>query len=274
VPTLRIALLAALLAGGACVPAEESNDRVLRYDPEKTIMGQIQERGVLRVGVQEHCPFSQPSDGGPEGFVVDLARLVADSLGVEAEFAVADSVDLMSMVHVPEDEPDAETELDIAFPMFPITQNLIERATFADPYWVGHSRQLVDSQGQIVAEGPDVWLLDAACSADGLMIDGPSDSTVGYGAVVRTGASTFATLVSQVTNEADVEGDWTRSYERWLADYFAEPESDKVPILSVEDAAALWPTGLGDPPVGSPLRVVGSERDFGGIRVEPRDDQG
>jgi len=249
-----VILLCLLL--GACVPPEESNDRVPRYDPEKTIMGQIQARGVLRVGVPDHCPFATASEGGePEGFVVDLARLVADSLGVEAEFAVADSVELMEMVRVPADDPAAETAADIVFPLFPITERMVQRATVADPYWVGHSRRLVTPGGAVRAEGPDVWLMDAACRDGGAVIEGPEDSTVGYGAVVRTGASTFATLVSQVVNEADAEGDWTRFYERWLADYFAEPSSDKVPILSVEDAAALWPEGSGTPPAGGPITV-------------------
>jgi hypothetical protein len=241
---------------GACVPAEESNDRVLRFDPEKTVMGLIQDRGVLRVGVPDHCAFASTAGGGePEGFVVELARLVADSLGVKAEFTVADSVELMTMVHVPADDPEAETDADLVFPLFPITERLVQRATMADPYWVGHSRKLVDRAGRVFTEGPDVWLLDAACRDGDVAIDGPESSTVGYGAVVRTGASTFATLVSQVVNEADAEGDWTKLYERWLADYFVEPASDKVPIMSVEDAAALWPADLGAPPAGQPLTV-------------------
>ncbi|MGH2756395.1 MAG: hypothetical protein ACRDI3_01240, partial [Actinomycetota bacterium] len=63
-----VAVLLCLLLSG-CVPPEESNDRVLRYDPEKTVMGQIQARGVLRVGLPEGtepgapagwCPFAMP----------------------------------------------------------------------------------------------------------------------------------------------------------------------------------------------------------------------
>jgi len=241
-------LAAAVLLLGACVPAEESNDRIVRYDPEKTLMGQIQERGSLRVGIPEHCPFAvSSSTGEPEGFVVDLAHLVAESFGVEAEFVTADSTSLMGMVYVPPDDPGATTEADIVFPLFPITENLVQRATVADPYWTGHSRELIGPDGTVVAEGPDVLLMDRACEEEGLVIDGPERSTVGYGPVVRTGATAFANLVSQVINEADAEGDWSASYERWLAELFERPDPDKVPILSVEDAAALWPAGLGVP---------------------------
>lgn len=246
---LTAALLAStIVVGAGCVPPEESNDRVVRYDPEKTIMGEIQQRGALRVGVTEHCPFSISSSGRPEGFVIDLAERIAESLGVEAEYTAASSVELLGMVDPTDDDPDAETAVDVAFPLVPVTEQLVQRRTVADPYWTGHSRLLVGSDGEVLAEGPDVGLLEEACSTPGAKIDGPSNSTAGYGAVVRTGATAFGNIVSQVTNESDAEGDWTESYERWLAQYFETPESDKVPILSVEDAAALWPARQGTPP--------------------------
>jgi hypothetical protein len=50
--------------------------------------------------------------------------------------------------------------------------------------------------------------------------------------------------VSQVFNEADAEGDWSRSYDEWMADYFVDPDPAGVPIMSVEDAAALYPAEL------------------------------
>lgn len=251
----------------ACVPPEEDNDRIVRYDPEKTIMGEIQARGTLRVGLPDgsdlepaghegYCPFALEGPAGPEGFLVDLASLVADSLGVEAEFVSASSSELLALVHARGKGP--ESEVDLAFPMFPITEGLVQRRTFTDPYWVGHSRHLVSGEGKVLAEGPDVWLMRLACATGSGGVAGPENSTAGYGAAVRTGASTFANLVSQVLNEADAEGDWSRFYAKWLASLFEEPDPENVPTMSVEDAAALWPVGMGSPPTEGQL--VGSAR--------------
>jgi hypothetical protein len=47
-----------------------------------------------------------------------------------------------------------------------------------------------------------------------------------------------------VFNEADAEGDWSRFYEQWLAQYFVDPDPEDIPIMSVENAAALYPSDL------------------------------
>lgn len=245
-------LLVAVVVGlfsAACVPPEESNDRIKRYDPEDSIMGVIQERGVLSVGLpDDHPPLAITDGAEPEGFLVDLAELVAESLAVESEYVVAPTPELLDMVHPDGSDPDGETEVDMAFPIVAITEAFASQYTFTDPYWVGHRRTLVpmspDSSLREPIKGNDLNLLPIAYERGPSAITGPQDSTEGYGAVVRTGAVTFATLVSQVFNEADAEGDWSTFYERWLADYFADPDPEDVPIMSVEDAAALHPEGL------------------------------
>ena len=243
-----VVLVCALVSLAACVPPEESNDKVKAYDPEENVMGQIQQRGVLKVGIPaEFPPFAIVDETGPpEGFVVDIAELVADALGVEPEFVPAPSDALLDMVAVDEENPEAPTEVDLAFPMVPITERLVKRSTFSDPYWVGHTLEIVEGQG-VGTRGPDIELLVRAYRAAGTKIGGEQQSTEAYGAAVRAGATTFATIVSQVVNEADAEGDWTAFYERWLAQYFAEPDAESFPILTVEDAAALYPAELESP---------------------------
>jgi ABC-type amino acid transport substrate-binding protein len=240
-----VACALSLLA--SCVPPEESNDRIKRYDPDENIMGQIQERGLLRVGLPEdHPPLAILDEGSPKGFLVDLAELVAESLGVETEYLTGSSSELMSMVFVSEDRPQAPTEADLVFPIFPITESLVGRKSMTDPYWVGHTRMLdgpPDFGAPIGEPIPDLELLAYAYEHAG-KIAGEQLSTEGYGAAVRDGAVTFATLVSQVINEADAEGDWSRFYKRWLADYFAEPDPEDVPIMTVEEAAALYPSDI------------------------------
>ena len=242
------ALVCALALSVACVPPEESNDRIKRYDPTENIMGVIQERGVMRIGVpSDYPPFAIVDGPSVEGFVVELGTLAAEALGVESEFIAAPSDDLLDMVYVDPKKPEAPTDADLVFPMVPITEELVKAWTFTDPYWVGHTRETEgpsSSRQLIVPPTRDVELLKLAYETPGVLVAGEEQSTEGYGAAVRTGAATFATLVSQVFNEADAEGDWSEFYVTWLAEYFAEPEPDGVPIMSVEDAAALYPTEL------------------------------
>jgi glutamate transport system substrate-binding protein len=129
--------LALAVSFGACVPAEEDNDRIPNFDPAENIMGQIQEDGVLKIGVEgDTFPWSSTQDASPPlGFNVDLGQLVADSLGVDAEFVTADRDALPAMV--------ADGDLHIAFPLIPITENLLIDHGLTDPYYVAHQRLLV-----------------------------------------------------------------------------------------------------------------------------------
>lgn len=240
-----VSLTCLLMVMVACVPPEESNDRIKSYDPEENIMGQIQERGVMRIGIpSDHPPFAIVEEGAePRGFVVDIGALAAESLGVTPEFIPAPSAELLEMIRLDPEECGTETDIDLAFPMVPITEELITDFTFTDPYWVGHTRSLLEN-GNEINRGPDVELLARAYEDPGLEVGGEQQSTEGYGAASRCGTTTFGNVVSQVINEADAEGDWTASYVTWLADLFADPAPDQVPIMTVEDAAALYPAEL------------------------------
>ena len=247
----------ALVLLGACVPPEESNDKVKRYDPEENVMGQIQARGVMRIGIPtDRPPFAIAEPGEePGGFLVDFGTLAAEALGVEPEFVLAPNDDLLDLVYGwapssigptgggPPECTGETSEADLVFPLVPITEEMITTYTFTDPFWVGHTRSLIED-GTEVDMGPDVELLAQAYEDPALKVGGEEQSTEGYGAASRCGTTTFGAVISQVINEADAEGDWTRSYEMWLADLFADPAPDEVPIMTAEDAAALYPTEL------------------------------
>ena len=249
----RTAIFLCALVLASCVPPEENNDRIKRYDPEDSIMGEIQARAVLRVALPEdHPPLAILDEGAPKGFLVELSELIAASLGVEAEYTSGPSEELLDMVHPTSNDPEAATEVDLAWPIVPITEVLVTSRTMSDPYWVGHTRHLIDTESSTSFQrlfpfpesGHDLELLHFAYATPGLLIDGPQESTEGYGAAVRTGAVTFGALVSQVINEADAEGDWSAFYDEWLARYFADPAPGDVPIMTVEEAAALYPTAI------------------------------
>lgn len=131
-PVRRAAAAALCAALAACVPPVASDDRLIAYEDD-TVMGLVQEAGTLRVGIEELPPLSFGGDGGrPRGFVVDLAEDLAASLGVDAEYVVGSTDELLEMA--------AEDEVDVAYPFTPITERAVRKHAFTDPYLVVHQR--------------------------------------------------------------------------------------------------------------------------------------
>jgi glutamate transport system substrate-binding protein len=149
-------LIAALVALSSCLPEIVDDDTVPNFNAENTAMGVIQDEGVLRIAVEDdRPPWSDLDDAGePEGFNVDLGRLIASSLGVEAEFVAATPDEMTQML---DDE-----DIDVAFPLAPITEERVSAHAYADPYWAGHQRLLVPEASEI--EQVDDLAGKAVCS--------------------------------------------------------------------------------------------------------------
>ena len=147
-----------LLVASSCVPPEPDPYQVVPYNQETT-MGQIQDREVLVIGVDpDHPPFAAVQPGeDPEGFAPDLARFVAEALGVEIRFETAGSDELIAAMDGP--------QFDLVFPIRPITVEAIREKSFTEPYFVGHQRLLTPSASGIDDVGDLVG--KAACSFAG-----------------------------------------------------------------------------------------------------------
>jgi ABC-type amino acid transport substrate-binding protein len=141
--SVRYALLiGALLMLPSCLPEVVDDDTVPNFNAETTIMGVIQEEGVLRIAVEDdRAPWSDFDGAEPVGFTVELGRLIARSLGVEAEFVPATPDEMTQML-------DGE-DIDVAFPLTPITEEKVSAHAYADPYWAGHQRLLVPEDSEI-----------------------------------------------------------------------------------------------------------------------------
>jgi polar amino acid transport system substrate-binding protein len=112
----------------ACIPPEPDDDLIVNYDPEETVMGEIQQRGQLVVGTPEGRP---PFDG----FTLGFGRLVAEALGVESREVPLPPEELIT---APE-----EGVVDISFPLVAITEKLVRHHAFTDPVYIAHQRLLV-----------------------------------------------------------------------------------------------------------------------------------
>jgi hypothetical protein len=273
----RLALWGAafLLVGTACVPPVE-NDKVLKFDPDLTVMGRIQKTGVMRVGISEGPgPFSSGSGETAEGFTVELAWEVARSLGVDLEILSGTDDEIAAMV--------SAGDVELAFPLVPITEKALSEHSFSDPYWVGHDKILAfddsiaraaDLAGRTVCQSlepvtsvpigelapgieeilevpdpvdcpevdaivaPDLRLLGVLDS--GTLLD-EGLTTAGYGAMVTLENRIFATYVDEQILEAKDEGRWSEWFEAYVSPLTGEDPDP--PAMVLEEAAALWPAG-------------------------------
>ncbi|HEY7874238.1 MAG TPA: transporter substrate-binding domain-containing protein [Actinomycetota bacterium] len=134
----RSSILVALivvLGASACVPPVEETTTPERFDPE-TVMGQIQKRGALEIGVaSDRPPFGFVEEGGQaNGLTVDLGGYVAEALHVDAVYVPAPNDELLEMIE--------SRAVDMAFPITTITEPLVRQHSFTDPYWIAHQRVL------------------------------------------------------------------------------------------------------------------------------------
>ena len=99
-------------------------------------LSQIQESGTLKVGVEgTYPPYTYHDDDGTlTGFVVDVAKAIADKLGVEADFtesdwdsllAGIDSGRLDTVINAVSITDEREEKYDFAGPYFYITQQIV-----------------------------------------------------------------------------------------------------------------------------------------------------
>lgn len=141
---LRVgAALTLCVIAAACVPPEK--ELVLARDYEvDTVMGEIQERGHIIIGIaQDAYPLGYVDHNNEaRGFTVTLGRKIADTLGVEARFISGPSEELLELPK--------QDLADVTFPAITIREPLVRRYAFTDPYFISHQRLLTTTGYQTV----------------------------------------------------------------------------------------------------------------------------
>ncbi|HEV2756453.1 MAG TPA: transporter substrate-binding domain-containing protein [Actinomycetota bacterium] len=286
----RLFPLALVLAcAGACVPPVPDNDEFTRFD-EETVMGVIQDAGVLVVGLPEEVglPWAALSGDDATGFAPDVAADIAESLRVDLEFREAPNDELVDLVD--------QGDVDVAFPVLTVTEELVRGHAFSDPIYVSHQRLLVparsgietaeDLDGEVCSPIDDATgvelhtlnpsaatvplkpgnaagciplledgLADAATATDvllaamiarlpdGFEVTGEQLTTEPLGVSLESGASGWVDYVNKIITEFDQEGRWAASYEQHFRPLLGG-ETPEPPIMTVEEAAALFPADL------------------------------
>src|SRR5207244_965866 len=103
-----------------------------------TAAAAIQQRGSLRVGVKFNVPqigYNNPVTGKVEGFDVDLANIIADRLGVKAEFTEAATANRIPFLQ--------QDKVDIVVATLTITDERKQQIDFSHVYYVAGQSLLV-----------------------------------------------------------------------------------------------------------------------------------
>ncbi|HEX2239574.1 MAG TPA: glutamate ABC transporter substrate-binding protein [Actinomycetota bacterium] len=151
-----IALLTVVaLMGAACGGGEEETDTGTGDNgtqeeefPADSTMAALQEEGSITIGVKFDVPpfgFVRPGEDEPQGFDVDLGNIIADRLGVEAEFVEAISDNRIPFLK--------DGTVDLILSTMTITTDRDAEIDFSRPYFIAHQRLLVP-------EGSDIKGLD------------------------------------------------------------------------------------------------------------------
>lgn len=150
---LAVVLVVAGLAAAGCGDDEEEGEgggggggqqAEAEQFPADTTMGKIQKRGELTVGVKFDVPpfgFKNPQSNEVEGFDVDMAKIVAEKLGVEPKFVEAISDNRIPFLQ--------KGEVDLILSTMTINQERDQEIEFSEPYYIARGRILVPGDSDI-----------------------------------------------------------------------------------------------------------------------------
>ena len=147
---LGLSLLAGLLAG--CGKQEETTaaDKDAQTAEEDHSLEDVQKAGKLVVGVEgTYPPFTYHDDAGDlVGFDIEVAKAVAEKLGVEAEFVESGWDSLLAGVD--------SGRLDTVINEVGISEEREEKYDFSDPYFYIQSQVVVKSDNDSIHSEEDL----------------------------------------------------------------------------------------------------------------------
>lgn len=108
--------------------------------PEGSLMAELADAGVLRVGTKFDQPgFGQVNlDGVPEGFDVEIAKIIAAELGISE-----DNIEWTEAPSAVREELLERDEVDIVVATYTINSDRKERIDFAGPYYMAGQHIMV-----------------------------------------------------------------------------------------------------------------------------------
>ncbi|MBA2388962.1 MAG: glutamate ABC transporter substrate-binding protein [Geodermatophilaceae bacterium] len=144
---------------GATVPVEEDAE----FD-EGTTMAELAEAGAITIGTKFDQPgFGLVSPGGePEGFDVEIAKIVAAKLGI-----AADGIEWVETVSQNREPFLEQGQVDMVVATYTINDDRKEIIDFAGPYYVAGQDIMVAAGNPLGVEGEESLADIRVCSVNG-----------------------------------------------------------------------------------------------------------
>ena len=162
-------MLAACGGSEAGNQAEEATDNTAEVQQDVefeagTTMAELSEAGSITVGTK----FDQPGfgllnpDGVPEGFDVEVAKIIAAELGIAAE-----DIEWVETVSANREPFLQNGQVDMVVATYTINDKRKEVIDFAGPYYVAGQDIMVAKGNPLAIEGPDDLAGKRVCSVEG-----------------------------------------------------------------------------------------------------------
>lgn len=163
-----IGLLLTMLAVG-CGESDSASKESVYVDseasfPAGTTMARLQHEGNIRIGVKYDQPnvgFRESEDSPPEGFDIEIAKIIAGRLGIapgDITWVEAQSQNREKML--------ADNEVDLVVASYSITEERLKKVGMAGPYYAT-GQQLLVRKGEGEINGPRDMRGKQVCAASG-----------------------------------------------------------------------------------------------------------
>jgi len=143
------------------IPVEENPDF-----PKGSTMAELSEAGKITIGVKIDQPgigFQEPGADTPEGFDIEMGRIIAGQLGIEDD----GSIEWKETISDNREAFLEEGEVDIVIASYSITDDRRKVVGQAGPYYVTGQQLLVREDDKDKITGPDDLAGVKVCSVEG-----------------------------------------------------------------------------------------------------------
>ncbi|EYR63346.1 ABC transporter substrate-binding protein [Actinotalea ferrariae CF5-4] len=144
-------------------PAEEGEGTATEEFPEGSTMAELAEAGSITIGTK----FDQPlfglvgPDGVPQGFDVEIGKLIAERLGIEE-----DGIEWVETISANREAFIETEQVDIVIATYTINDDRKERISFAGPYYEAGQSILTLADNEDI-QGPDDLAGKRVCTVSG-----------------------------------------------------------------------------------------------------------